>query len=187
MADTPGSSAAPTTFVYPESFQRALDNRLTSSQLDALLSSSKPIFVYGTLMLPTTVARIIYDRERNASHRDAMAIADKMTPAILNKHERLAVRGAAFPAIVPSTSLEHTVTGLVILGLTPEQRGYIDWYEAGLYNLENAKVEVNVKPDGKMTIDADVYVWKSGRDDLCEPTDAQWSIEEYIGTSFFGS
>ena len=180
MADMPSWSAPPPTFRYPASFQHALNNLFTSSQVDALLSAAKPLFVYGTLMLPAKITRVISDAEQLTINIDAMAIAENMMPALLTNYERLATIGAIFPAIVPSTRPEHIVEGLVIFGLTPTQRDYIDWYEANHYNLESVKIEISLAPDGKRTIDADTYVWAGRRGDLHEAVECPWSIEEYL-------
>ncbi|MCJ1280841.1 hypothetical protein MMC26_000158 [Xylographa opegraphella] len=175
----------------PATYLKALANRFSSTQLtDLTEENKKPLFVYGSLMFPSKIAFIIRDRN-SADH-----IASTMTPAKLYDYERLAVRGASFPAVVKSGAVDTgdpmtEVDGLLIFDLTDAQRKYLDAYEGGLYNLMPVEVwvevddELGASKDGsvekkRVVVGAEVYVWAGARDELIEVAEKVWDIDEYV-------
>ena len=72
-----------------------------------------------------------------------------MTPAKLYDYERLAVRGAYFPAVIKPAAVYMwepmtEVDGLHVFNLTDSQRKELDDYEGELYNLMPVMVWVEV-------------------------------------------
>jgi len=167
-------------------FNIALNNRFTVDELDTLLSSGrKPLFVYGSLMVPTVVTRVI-----NAEDKEV--VARNMTPALLTNYKRLAVTWADFPALVLDLSPGSSVHGLLLFGLTDDQRRRIESYESGLYYLTEVKVKIEVgwygiygyHIDGMKVIDALAYVWDGLRSELYEVHEKAWLIEEYLESCY---
>ena len=121
-----------------------------------------------------------------------------MTPATLSHHERLAVLGCPFPAVVASVSTDPTarpkqVEGLLLCGLSERQRNMIDYYEGGLYVSVPTSVEVEiVQEDGagnavegrkeRIMLDADVYIWKGTRAELVDAAEREWELQDWIGS-----
>ncbi|KAI9875393.1 MAG: hypothetical protein M1830_008530 [Pleopsidium flavum] len=164
---------------YPDSFHDALQNRFTVEQVDAFSTfSTRPSFFYGSLMLPSVVSSVI-------DESDVSRIVKNMTPAVLPDHQRYAVMYADFPAILPSEVPGDCVTGILLIGLSKGQNHRIEVYESGLYTLEQVKVEIELCDGSKRLVEADVYVWKDGRNDLIEVQEKLWSIEEFLSSSFY--
>ena len=177
----------------PPSYRSALENRLTRSKLASLQSAGKPLFVYGSLMLPSQVARVLGNGSLTPT------IAARMTPATLSYHERLAVHGCPFPAVVASVSADPAVRpkrveGLLLCGLSERQRNMIDYYEGGLYVSVPASVEIEVVEEDSagnavesqremIMVDAVVYIWKGTRAELVEATEREWELQGWLTSS----
>lgn len=185
----------PTGLNLPEAYALALSNYLTPEQLSKYSSDANkpPLFVYGSLMLPSLLSRIIN------SPLSPSELALQMTPAILHGYSRHAVRGADFPAVIadpafPSTSTTTTSTvpfqviGFLVFGLTASQRKGIDRFESGLYDLTTVKVKIDLAGDEGssrregVVVDAEVYVWAGDRDDLAKAEEKCWSFEAFLGS-----
>ena len=176
----------------PPSYRSALENRLTRSKLASLQSTGKPLFVYGSLMLPSQVARILGNSALTPT------IAARMTPATLSHHERLAVQGCPFPAVVASVSANPAarpkrVEGLLLCGLSERQREMIDYHEGGLYVSVPTSVEIEIVEDSVGTavesrkesimVDADLYVWEGTRAELVEAAEREWDLQGWMTSS----
>ena len=177
----------------PPSYRSALANRFTPSQLASLTFRCKPLFVYGSLMLPAQVARVLGDSSLTST------LVSQMTPAVLFHHERLEVRDCPFPAVVASVSADPTaipkqVNGLLLGGLGLKERAMLNTYEGDLYATVPTKVEIEVVGEDdmgtaleserrKVMVDADVYVWLGTRAELLEPAVKEWELEGWLLSS----
>lgn len=198
------STTIPTGIILPRAYAFALSNYLTPEKLSNYSSSNAntpPLFVYGSLMLPSLLARIIN------SPLSPSELALQMTPAVLHGYARHAVRDADYPAVVAdppltSTSTESAavpptvpsaVVGFLVFGLTPSQRQHIDNFESGLYDLTAVKADIEVVVDrvGERTeltelvveeVEAEVYVWGGQRDELVDAEGKGWSFEGFLGS-----
>ena len=189
------TTTIPMGLILPEAYAFALSNHLTAETISKLSSTAHkpPLFVYGSLMLPSLLARIIN------SPLSPSELALQMTPAVLHGYSRHAVRYADYPAVVVDHASASTstptatttlrapsqVTGFLVFGLTPSQRKSIDRFESGLYNLTRAKVEIELLGDrgsSKTEVEAEVYVWGGDRDDLLEAEEKSWSFEAFLGS-----
>ena len=176
----------------PDTYLKALTNRFSTTQLtDLTAGKEKPLFFYGSLMLPQQIALVTGDRG------SANRIASQMTPATLYSHERLVVDGASYPAVVASAAPEPSnpaaqVEGLLVFGLTDDERRDLDNYESGLYDLTAVTVETEVVDQvdeggkestekKKVFVDAEVYIWGGLREELVETAEQVWSVEAYVG------
>ena len=104
------------------------------------------LFVYGTLRDPEICDSLL-------------GRTPQQNPALLHGYVRLAVRGEAYPAIVPCP--QKSVAGLVLQGLTAHELDVLDAYEGGEYM--RVKVETELE-----TGDAPAwaYVWVDEMDRL---------------------
>ncbi|KAI9698805.1 MAG: hypothetical protein M1836_003915 [Candelina mexicana] len=164
----------------PQAYTTVLSNRFTSEQVDAFISSSgKPIFVYGSLMFPSIIGNVTQTREN--------VIANAMTRAVLLGHQRYAVIGADFPAIMASEDSTHSVEGILVFGLNNEQHARLDVFESGLYTKETVRLEVALKEGGTRIIDGHVYIWGGDRDELHEVEESLWTVDSFIQSSSYAS
>src|SRR5436190_1155101 len=83
-----------------------------------------PLFLFGALKLPS-VLKYVIDVERDFN------IVANMTQATLLAHELYLIEGTDIPVVTPTIEPNHTVDGVVIFGLEPEQRGWIHDFEHG--------------------------------------------------------
>ncbi|MCJ1224317.1 hypothetical protein MMC12_000962 [Toensbergia leucococca] len=158
------------------SYLVAIANRFTPDQIQTFLDASvRPLFVYGTLMNPYWAAGMA----GGYIDGDGFEFAKRMTPATLSMHQRLAVRDAYYPAVIPSNNPEHSVTGLVLFGLTAVERENLDGYEGCMYTAERVQVEILLVSGTRMMIDADVYIWSDPLEHLCQPSEKEWDYVDY--------
>ncbi len=169
------SQAAGTSAVtLPESLQQALQNRFTSEELDAFFNSSvRPSFLYGSLMLPSSVSTL-------AGRFDIESISKNMTPAVLYGHQRYAIGGVDFPAVLATMDPGDTVSGLLLFGLSQMERGCIDSYEGELYKSEQVQVEIQLADGTTRRVEADVYIWDGPWEDLFAVEEKLWTIEGWL-------
>ena len=144
-------------------------------------------------MLPSQVARVIGNSSLTS------IIAEHMTPATLSHHERLAVRGCPFPAVVASVSADPAavpkrVEGLLLCGLSDRQRNMIDYYEGGLYVSVPVSVEIEIVGEDsagnavesqreRVMVDAVVYIWAGTRVELVEAAEREWDLHWWMKSS----
>ena len=140
----------------------------------------KPLFVYGSLMVPAilSLAINITNDPINPQPSDTPS-----TPSTLAGFQRFLIKDSIFPAVLDGFP-NSTVNGLVLFGLTSLQRGRIDNFEGGLYSRETWDVTITLASGEEVVIDADVYVW--GRDSslLEDPRDRVWDLDEFSKTEF---
>jgi gamma-glutamylcyclotransferase (GGCT)/AIG2-like uncharacterized protein YtfP len=112
-----------------------------------LVLTVNTLFVYGTLQDPG-ICRVLLGRMPESAW------------AALDGYVRLAVRGEAYPAMVPKTA--GRVEGLVLTGLSEAEMAALDVYEGDEYR----RGEVDVETDAAR-IRAWAYVWTGSPDRLC--------------------
>ncbi|EDU43961.1 GGACT domain-containing protein [Pyrenophora tritici-repentis] len=155
--------------------------------------SSHTLFFYGTLMAPPVLHRVIWGSPTppTAAHATLLHIR----PAILHAHRRHRVKGADYPAVVP-TAEEPTssVRGTLVTGLTDGDIWRLDIFEGDEYSREKVRVRVLVDEDkeggtgipgvgvrGEGTegeeVDAETYIWTAGAHRL-EPK--EWDFNEFV-------
>ena len=104
------------------------------------------LFVYGTLRDPKTCGGLLGRMPQQSTAR-------------LHGFMRLAVRGEAYPAIVPCP--QKSVDGLILRGLSAHELEVLDAYEGAEYR----RVEVEAELETGAT-PAWVYVWVDEADRL---------------------
>ncbi|KAI9822540.1 MAG: hypothetical protein M1827_000259 [Pycnora praestabilis] len=167
--------------LLPKSLNIAQQNRFTSGEVDQFFEqaqASRPSFVYGSLMFPSAINTITQEAS-------LLSVAKSMTPAILTAYQRYAVDGASYPAILPSDHADASVNGFLIFGLTREGKAAIDNFEGGLYDLTKVTVRVTLADGKTREIEAEAYVWRGYRDDLVEISQGEWTLEAFMGSSFY--
>jgi hypothetical protein len=188
----------------PESFQAALSNKADSEKLEELCdrSTHPPVFVYGSLMLPSVIGGVIGREEKR--------MAQTMIPARLDNHRRYCVKWADFPAIIrtvkgvkaeeptvnaegpidnaedPAVKAEESVDGMLVFGLRTSERKHLDRFESGLYSLEKVEVFLTLSDGTSTSVVAEVYIWGGERHELEEPEVKKWTIEGFLTSSFYG-
>ncbi|MCJ1393533.1 hypothetical protein MMC18_006408 [Xylographa bjoerkii] len=173
--DTTTEATGSTIAELPRSYLQALQNRFTAHDLIVLVASPvKPAFFYGSLMLPETIVDALGDGDG-----DEYAFADRMTPAVLHKHQRFGIHGLSYPAVLPSQRDTDTVLGMLLFGMTVAQQEELDLYESQ-YERTLVQVEVELVDGERMIVAAEVYIWKRGVERLIALEQLVWSIESYL-------
>ena len=156
-------------------------NHFTAEEVkDFVGRSVKPLFVYGSLLVPAIVAHLVDNLDCPV---DEDKIQSPTTAATLTGFRRFSRKNSIFPAVLdgfPASS----VKGLVLFGLTSSQRGRIDGFEGGVYSRETNDVKIILASGKEEIIDADVYVWARGRSELQEFEEHTWSLDEFLKTDF---
>lgn len=148
------------------------------------------MFVYGSLMLPGLAIRRVRE---TVTDEDESNFVQRMTPAWLSHHNRFVVRDSPFCALVDQGAEGDVVEGFLIFGLTAEERGRLDRFEAGKYSRETVEVVIVAleRPDSTeiMTykLDVETYIWAGATDQLVPVTETEWSIENFVLTSEYGA
>lgn len=179
---------------YPEDFKDVLRKTLKARELDELCAkaSSPPIFVYGHLMIPTVLK---YVAGISQSTKVDMIFAN------LPGHHLWHFSGngePGFPIIKPTFFPSASVEGMLVFGLTWEQRSEILDFEGAQTKetiLEHVEVQVlqvldrTSKLDVKCprSIDAGTLVWRSRGDGLESMDTSFWPIDDFISSPFFGN
>jgi gamma-glutamylcyclotransferase (GGCT)/AIG2-like uncharacterized protein YtfP len=149
--------------MYPGSFRLALSNKIHSKDVPLHLQGLYlPIFVYGSLMLPSVINSVL-------RLNDETAIAKRMIPAKLRKHKRYSVKFADYPAIIPTGNVDDSVDGMLVFGLDKEERDRLDKFESGLYRLRKVGVELILSDGEAGTVEAETYVWGGDDERLEDP------------------
>ena len=138
-------------------------------------------FFYGTLMAPQVLHRVCHGGSQpdNPIYK---AHKLKMYPAILDHHRRHRVRGADYPAIVPSEGA--TVRGTYVTGLTASDIWRLDIFEGSEYRRAKVKARIldhvghkggegNVEGE---EVEAETYIWCSDPRGL---EDQEWDFAEF--------
>lgn len=98
-------------------------------------------FFYGTLMAPQVLSRVCH-----GSHPSHNLSAFTVQPALLHAHRRHRVKGADYPAILPTSNSSDSVRGTFVTGLTDGDLWRLDIFEGSEY--ERRKVRCTLIDDG---------------------------------------
>ncbi|KAI1918267.1 hypothetical protein LOZ53_001301 [Ophidiomyces ophidiicola] len=164
---------------HPQDYMRALKNMIKEDELEELLKVSTPIFLFGPLMLPQMLKSV-------TDAQPSLDIATSMTQACLPGYELWVFEGADIPVVRASGKLGQSVDGLVVFGLSAEQRNWIYEFEA-----ENAKhltpvsVEICTRDGVLRTIDAATFVWKGRMDGLVSTGAKSWKIDTFLQSELY--
>lgn len=137
-------------------------------------------FFYGTLMAPQVLHRVCHGTP-SASNPIYTTSSLTTTAARLKNHRRHRVRGADYPAILPtSPSQNSAVLGTHVSGLTDADIWRLDIFEGSEYAREKVHVHL-LKSDGSgqetgEVIECETYIWKS---DPGELEDKEWDFAEF--------
>ncbi|KAI9867241.1 MAG: hypothetical protein M1813_009519 [Trichoglossum hirsutum] len=172
------------------------DRYFTLDQYSALqsataLSTPLPLFIYGSLLIPHNLYCA------TGFHTPMIDLINNTTAGKLFGYSRHALRGASFPAIIPNEADDSFVTGALVLGLNEEEKESVEEFEAGLYDLVEVKVEINIvvgeTSSGSLlkteSVRAETYVWN-----YSEPTvevvpvkEKEWSIAPLVNGTWSGT
>lgn len=94
-------------------------------------------FFYGTL-LDAEVQEVVFGRRLSPR---------QMIPAITPGYRRVYVKDAWYPTMAPHEG--GFIDGMVVTGLTHEERGKVDWFEDDDYELRPVPVMIKGREAGK--------------------------------------
>ncbi|EME81638.1 uncharacterized protein MYCFIDRAFT_122853, partial [Pseudocercospora fijiensis CIRAD86] len=129
-------------------------------------------FFYGTLMAPQVLHRVCH-----GSHPTSLPPTFNLTtlPALLYAHRRHRVKGADYPAILPSSNPQDSVLGTYVSGLTDGDLWRLDIFEGREYERRGVRCQV-ISEHGNEEKDCETYIWISPREELEEE---EWDFEEF--------
>lgn len=93
-------------------------------------------FFYGTL-LDVDVQEIVFGRR---------LLQRQMIPAVTHGYRRVYVKGAWYPTMAEAS--DQIINGMIITGLTHEERGKVDWFEDDDYELRPIPISIHGKNAG---------------------------------------
>lgn len=147
-------------------FRVASDNYLTAERIERF--SGRPLFVYGSLMLPYFLAEKINDSDTPVTKVEAAEVALSMTPAGLSGFRQLKEADDSIVAITNEKARStDVVAGLVVFGVTDRQVQCLDRYHEGKYSREPVHVQIHVlsKTNGEelelRPASVSTYIWSS--------------------------
>ncbi|EUC35949.1 hypothetical protein COCCADRAFT_2965 [Bipolaris zeicola 26-R-13] len=158
----------------PKSFLLAVNNRISRDQFLQLrtgnlpFKKSAPLLTIGAFLFPGTL-RVVTQR------RSLSDIAQNMTPAVLRGYQRRAVKGVAYPALIPSIDPNVETTGMMIFGLNGPDRKAMDAFQGGMYDLSRVTVEIELEDGTKEFPEALAFVWNGPSTGLVPVEDTSWS------------
>lgn len=147
-------------------FRVASDNYLTAGRIERF--PGRPLFVYGSLMLPYFLAEKMNDSDTPVTKRAAAKVALSMTPGGLHGFRQLKEADGSIVAITNERACPtEVVAGLVVFGVTDGQVRCLDRYHEGKYSREPVHVQIRVrsKADGEelelRPAWVSTYIWSS--------------------------
>lgn len=175
---------------YPKDFRDALRKKLSNVELDHL--SQPPLFVYNYLMLPSVLKYVLGTGAPSTrdSANSMMSTSLLLTQATLLDHAlyqfgsspfNASSEDVKFPAVVSLDKAECFVDGMLIFGLTPEQRGSIHDFESDhSMQLENVKVELCLEDGELRTMDAGTSVWRGDKTAMEKYDHTSWGVDGFL-------
>lgn len=147
-------------------FRVASDNYLTPKRIERF--PGRPLFVYGSLIYPYSLAESMHDLETPVTKFDAAKVALSMTPAGLQGYRQLKGPDDSIVAITnEGAGSDDIVPGMVVFGVTSKQVQCLDRHHNGKYSREPVHVETHVRchPNGeelemKIAL-VHTYIWVS--------------------------
>ncbi|KAF1830193.1 hypothetical protein BDW02DRAFT_508173 [Decorospora gaudefroyi] len=154
---------------------------------------SHTIFVYGTLMAPPILHRVLWGPTHTTTqHPPAHASPITFRPALLPAHQRHRVKYADYPALIPCPATTSSVRGTLVHGLTDGDIWRLDVFEGNEYRRERVVVQVlragdNGNGNGEGFVEAgsaseeeietQAYLWTAGTHRL----EAQeWDFDAFV-------
>lgn len=145
---------------------------------------SHTAFFYGTLMAPPVLHRVIWGSQTPPTPAHASLLS--IRPAILHAHQRRHVKGADYPAVIPSAQ-ESEVRGTLVEGLTDGDIWRLDIFEGDEYERKDVKVRV-LESKGRAgdaehrdvqgdEVSAQTYVWIAGEHRLERE---EWDFDHFV-------
>lgn len=145
---------------------------------------SHTAFFYGTLMAPPVLHRVIWGSQTPPTPAHASLLS--IRPAILHAHQRRHVKGADYPAVIPSTQ-NSEVRGALVEGLTDGDIWRLDIFEGDEYKRKDVKVRVlestgragdaeHQDVEGK-EVSAQTYIWIAGEHRL---ESEEWDFDHFV-------
>lgn len=172
---------------YPEDFNDAIKRSpLIGDDLKELIKGSDkpPIFVYGHLMVPRVLKYFANMRE---TEKVDMVHATLPLYKLYHFSEN---EEAGLPTIKESSSPSDVVEGMLVFGLTSEQRNFVKENELGrLEQMVFAAVQVQVSQMDKVSfydvkceksVDAGTFVWNSKENGLTPMDSSFWPIDDFL-------
>ncbi|KAI8803664.1 hypothetical protein BJ742DRAFT_827696 [Cladochytrium replicatum] len=132
----------------------------------------RPCFFYGTLMSPRVYSAVMTGL-RNGHRLDKPLELPRTQKGVLHGYRRKCVRDAVYPAMVPSEP-SHSVTGVLAHVQSYDEVKLLDIFEGSDY--ERRVVRVSLPEENGREVEAEVYVWIAGEDQLI---DEEWSFEKF--------
>jgi cation transport regulator ChaC len=164
----------------PEAYKIALSNRLTWSELETYLTNTPMvIFAYGSLQLPHELALCLNEDKAYRDDED-VGYALRMTPGKLTHHRVYAIRDRIFPGVLDDGTEDDVVDGMVIFGLVEAERQRLDRREGGWYSREERQIAIRMASGDEENIEANVYIWAAGSENLISPNEKKWSLHGFI-------
>ncbi|KAF2252185.1 hypothetical protein BU26DRAFT_252439 [Trematosphaeria pertusa] len=152
----------------------ALNNRWSTRQLYHHVAPEVPIFVYGSLMLPWVVAKVLGIVEGTKGVEET---TKRMTRATLRCHFRVTIKLENTPTIV-KTKKEAAVDGMLLGRLDPQMASKIEEYIGpGEHRKQLEEVEVETDSGETIIVCAYMYVWKGSTDALIPKS---WTPMDYM-------
>jgi gamma-glutamylcyclotransferase (GGCT)/AIG2-like uncharacterized protein YtfP len=131
-------------------------------------STIRPLFVYGSLMLPSLLAGLL-----TGDNRQVKMVEQRRKPATLHGYSRRPVLDAEHPAVIKGQETDR-VEGYLFYPRSLDDQRKLDSFESDSYYRTVVSV---VDTDGQ-TVQAHVYLWC---DDLEDLGDGEWNFEEFEG------
>jgi len=129
---------------------------------------SSGVFVYGTLMSPEVLYRVVPHLPTQLVH---------IQKAKLKGYKRYKVQGQVYPAILPNNPMDQ-VEGLLVtvqdMDATEDMLACLDAYEGDMY--ERKKVVVELMHE---QVEAFVYVWADSDGQGLVLNDSDWDFNAF--------
>ena len=170
-------------------FDETFGNRYSTSRIQAFdnaINAPRPLFVYGTLMLPMILANVLCPSDLYQGRTDdimlcASQLADVMIPAKLHgRYARLCIKDTDIPALVDDRIEKTTICGMVIFNLSFAAQGRIDRYEGLNYVREAVEIEVTCLEGHELIIEADTYFFVQGIHHLHTADEKTWDLASFV-------
>lgn len=135
-------------------------------------------------MAPPVLHRVIWGSQTPPTPAHASLLS--IRPAILHAHQRRHVKGADYPAVIPSTQ-ESEVRGTLVEGLTDGDIWRLDIFEGDEYERKDVRVRV-LESKGRAgdaehrdvegdEVSAQTYVWIAGEHRL---ESDEWDFDHFV-------
>ncbi|KAI9773546.1 MAG: hypothetical protein M1840_006819 [Geoglossum simile] len=156
-------------------------------QLHPPASSNRPLFIYGSLLIPHILHRA------SGYETPMIDLMHCATGATLYGYRRHALRDVIFPAIVPNP--EGIASGAVVVGLSDEEKEAVKQFEGRIYDRVEVDVEVELVAEGErgclMTkteiVKAETYVWNyTSSLEIVPVEEREWTVRPLVREAFVG-